>query len=169
MTKKKNGVKKALSVNFKTPFVAGNQYAKGCETSGRPCEIDYVAESVKLDEWAASPEAYHLYTFVKDKRYCAQDLTDFAKRSAEFALSLRRAKESISFNRERLVSEGKLHPTAFNRSISLYDRPLYEHEEAIKDRQAERDRGVKAQADANLASLISDARDGKIKQDEEDR
>lgn len=162
MAKKKGkGERKTLSVNFKTPFVVGHKYGA---LGGRPQEIDYDAQADLLDAWASKDDSIHLYTFVKDKKYCAQDLTDFAKRSDKFALSLRRAKEAISYNRERLVSKGELHPTAWNRSASLYDRPLFEHEESVKDSQAERDKKIAQTSTENLATIFGAARSGDIKQ-----
>lgn len=145
-------------------FKPGNQLAVG-HGCGRPSKYDLDKEAADLDEWSKREDARSLFEFTFDKDYLAQELTDFAHRSEVFRLALNKAKERISSNREKLVSKGLLHATAWNRSASLYDRPLYHHEEEIKDRQSERDKGVAKSGAENFVSLLAQLKGDDIKQD----
>jgi len=132
--------------------------------NGRPREYDYEKEADDLEAWSLSPDAIHLYGFTDAKPYLAQDLCDFAEKSQKFSLALRKAKERIARHREDKLAKGELHQAAYNRNASLHDRMLYHHEEHLKDRQAERDRGIKQEEATNFAKLLAAGMRGDFKQ-----
>jgi len=149
--------------NHKTPFVPGHTLSVD-NGGGRPREYDYEKEADDLDKWSQADTSINLYAFTDRKPYLAQDLCDFAEKCPKFSLALRKAKERIARNREEKLAKGELHQAAFNRSASLHDRMLYHHEEHLKDRQAERDRGIKQEEATNFAKLLAAGMRGDFKQ-----
>ncbi len=130
----------------------------------RPREYDYEAEAELLLEWSLKDDSISLYAFTDDKLYLAQDLTDFAKRCPKFAFALKKAKNRIVVRREKRLNSGDLNQAAWNRSASLYDRMLHDHEENIKDsdtkREMKRDENrekIKAEAIAKYGSPPGDS------------
>ena len=132
----------------------GNKYAVGNQ-GGRPPVYDLDKEAALLEEWSSKPNSVCLYDFTYDKKYLAQQLSIFAKSSHVFNLALNKAKERIARNRLNLLNNGSLHQAAWNRSASLYDRMLRDHEDSEKDKDLQRDmkrdeyrETIKAEAEA---------------------
>lgn len=105
---------------------------------GRPREVDYILQAKLLDEWSQKDDSISLYGFTDDKPYLAQQLSDFAQLSPEFALALRKAKERIARRREQKACEGTMHAAIWGRTVRCYDSALRAEEEATKDAEAER-------------------------------
>jgi hypothetical protein len=116
----------------------GNQYAKGCETSGRPPKYDLLVEAKDLNEWSKTPDADSLYSFTYNKDYLVSELWEFAKRSDEFADALKKAKERIAINREIKCNNQTMNYGVWARSAAMYSKSLYDFEEMKEDLKQKR-------------------------------
>jgi len=116
----------------------GNQYAKGCTTSGRPPKYDLIEEAKDLDEWSKTADADSLYSFTYHKDYLASELCEFARRSDEFAVSLKKAKERIAINREIKCNNQTMNYGVWARSAAMYCKILDDFEEIKEDRKQKR-------------------------------
>jgi len=115
----------------------GNQYAKGCETSGRPPRFDLSEEARLFKEWADTDDALVLREFVCIRNYCAQEkLHEYALQSEEFRNAYNYARIKIGARREKLLAQGKGNPAPFMRYAALYDKELKAHEIEMKNQDA---------------------------------
>ena len=111
----------------------GNQYAKGCETSGRPGGVDLSEEARLLIEWADTDDAIVLREWAAIRRYAAQEkLTAYCQQSEEFRTAYNIARLKIGARREKMLALGKGHAAPFMRYASLYDKELKAHETELK-------------------------------------
>jgi len=127
------------------------------DVGGRPPIYDLEKEAADLNAWAETDDATILYKFTKLKPYLASELSGFAHRNQSFAKALKKAKECIAVNRERLVSEGKLHNTAYSRNAGVYDHMLRAHEREIKDEDAARiqKQSIVISSDENIKEILA--------------
>lgn len=111
----------------------GNQYAKGCETSGRPCAFDLKEEARRLMDWADTDDALVLREWAAIRRYSAQEkLQAYCEQSEEFRSAYNMARIKIGARREKMLAQGKGNPAPFQRYASLYDKELKAHEQELK-------------------------------------
>lgn len=122
----------------RTSFKPGNKAALGNPNSGAPEKYDLNKEAEDLLNWSDIPSSTTLYDFTDKKEYLAEQLCQFAKRSAVFASALKKAKERIGRNRERKCSDQTMNYGVWNRSASLYDPMLRSYERDEKDRELDR-------------------------------
>lgn len=109
----------------------GNQYAKGCETSGRPREYDYEGYAKKLKEWADKPSSINLTGFYLDHELDPDVFLDMTKRDKELLRAYKLCKMRIAQRREEYHNFGRLTPTAYGRNLRNYDVPLDQFEREL--------------------------------------
>lgn len=74
----------------------GNQNAKGCTTSGKPPKYteEWIREEAKiLIAWVKKDEGFYLGDFAFERGYGWQRLSEFVKKSPEFADAMELAKQ----------------------------------------------------------------------------
>jgi hypothetical protein len=92
------------------PAPKGNQYAKGCKTSGTPKIWDddaITAMAHELREWIKADTGVYLNSFCVDKKIHPQRLTEWVDVNKEFADAYSEAKvwQEAKFIRKSLVKE----------------------------------------------------------------
>ena len=111
----------------------GNQYAKGCETNGRPPRFDLSEEARLFKAWADTDDALVLREFMCVRQYSSQEkMHEYAARSDEFREAFNYARVKIGARREKLLAQGKGNPAPFQRYAALYDKELKTHEQELK-------------------------------------
>ena len=129
---RRNNAEKKKRCNF-PPAPLGNQYAKGCTTSGRPPIYDYVKEAQDLLDWSLRDDALRLYGFVDDKPYNWDNLREFAEKSTEFSQALVKAKARIAKRREEKVNAGLLKECIYNKTVHFIDLEYDDSDERKKN------------------------------------
>ena len=115
----------------------GNQYAKGCETNGRPCAFDLAEEARLLMDWADTEDALVLREWAAIRRYSSQEkLQAYCAQSEDFRSAYNMARIKIGARREKMLAKGIGNSAPFQRYASLYDKELKAHEKEIKEQDA---------------------------------
>lgn len=100
---------------------------------GRPPKYDISQEAKDLLEWSLKEDSDSLYAFCRNKPYRTWQLWDFSQRSDEFDEVLKKVKENIAFNRERLCNKGLMNYGVWARSAGIYDHLSKSYEDGLKD------------------------------------
>jgi len=118
----------------------GNQYALGCETSGRPRLEDYAEHAENLLKWAEKPSSINLTGFYIEYGLDPDLFYQRTKRDEELARAYKLCKMRIAQRREEYHNFGRLTPTAYGRNLRNYDIPLDQHEREVYEFQKSVDR-----------------------------
>lgn len=133
----------------------GNQYAKGCKTSGRPRVYDYEEEAQALLEWSKKDDSFTLYGFTTERGYPAERLSEWAKVCDELSQALRLAKEAIS---NRLITGAVT--KKYSDSAAMKVLPLYSKEyKADRDEQKKKAEETKVSVMAQALKYVSESKD----------
>lgn len=143
------------------PAPKGNQYAKGCKTSGRP-GYDLDVEAKALDEWSKKPEAINLLGFTNERDYCAENLSVWAHKHKEFAKALKKAKERIALRREFWVNNERMNYGIYQRYQGMYDPLLHQYEREQKEFEAELKRKSEDDQTSTINVISRNSRINKI-------
>lgn len=150
-------------------FKPGNRASVG---HGRPPNPGFEDEALEvlgkelmqwMEEVDADPKAnvVHLSQFYAEKKKISptqwKDIVDRERFSSYYDIA------RVWMGRKLLQNE-RLPQSYGNRFLGMYFRDLRADEEAVKDRQAERDKGIAKMQSENLTTLIASAKAGEIKQ-----
>ena len=131
---------------------------------GRP-EVWNKEEQAKLIlEWSKKDDSINLMAFCNDQEFPAEYLSRWAKDSETFCQALKVSKQRIAARREKMLNEGKLHNSAWQRCASLYDAQLHMHERAEKEFEHNLKMKQIEQEAKNMCDLKKEMADGKLQQ-----
>jgi len=130
---------------------------------GRPGhDIDEMA--IALLEWAKKPTSLNLCGFSAEHLISPRTVMHWAKTNEHFLRAYETVKGILGDRREQMLSEGKLHKSAYEKNTNTYD--LYSKEESREQLTFESDlknKDANTQIE-NLSTLIDQIKNGQISQ-----
>jgi hypothetical protein len=131
---------------------------------GRPRIYDAEKIAKELLDWAKDEDSLNFVGFCADKGYLPELIWRLEKESTDFSHAYTIAKMKLAERRERFLNNDQLNYGAYQRYQHEYDPFLSRSEEALKDKDAARRKGVAESEQANLVLLARLASKGKISQ-----
>jgi len=125
---------------------------------GRPRIHDRDQIEIELFEWLKKPDSINLCGFCADHdpmldpgtitKWCIGDPDGFGK-------SIRKARAKLADRREKLLSENKLHPKAYDLNAPVYDHFLKQEKREEKEFEASLKDGKNEEMDGKLSSILT--------------
>lgn len=132
--------------------------------AGRPRVYDAEKIAQELLEWVKDESSINFCSFCADRGYLPGLIWRLEKESQDFSDAYSLAKMKLAERRERYLNSELLNYGAWQRYQKDYDPFLFKHEEADRDKDAERKKGVVEREQVNLFMLAKLASEGKITQ-----
>lgn len=130
----------------------------------KPRTYDRDKEFKALEEWSRRDDIFTLLQFTTERGYPQENLSVWAHEKEQYSKTLRLAKERIALKREKLLHEGKVNQSAWNRYASLYDSSLKKHERAEKQFDHELKKKEIETQSKSLNELKDDLANGNLSQ-----
>ncbi len=131
---------------------------------GRPREYFPEVIAEELLEWADKDDSISLVAFAAEKGYTSETIWRMANESVVFSDAYQITKMKLAARREILASCDQLNYGSFMRTLAFYDPFLNSFEEKVKDKDAERRKGIAESEQMNLVALTRMVSEGKVKQ-----
>ena len=131
---------------------------------GRPLKYDREEEARLILEWSKKEDSINLLGFSTEREYPAENLSVWANENPDFSKALRLTKQRIAVRREKMLNEGKLHNSTWQRNAAAYDTHLRDHEREQKEFESKLKQKELEVASMSLCDIQKGLDEGTIKQ-----
>lgn len=126
---------------------------------GRPPIRPYSEWAQALEEWSLRDDSTSLCHFCVEQDTYPDKIYEIRDASEEFSRVLKKAKARIAARLKDKVNQGKYNYGIAYRYLPVHDQFLHDHEEAVKDREAERRAAEKKDIDPIAALAMANVKE----------
>ena len=131
---------------------------------GRPLKYDREEEARLILEWSKKEDSINLLGFTTEREYPAEYLSVWSNENPNFSQVIKLVKQRIAVRREKMLNEGKLHNSTWQRCAAAYDTLLRDHEREQKEFESKLKQKELEIASMSLCDIQKGLDEGTIKQ-----